>query len=166
MTNETQQALSPSPVKPVLALEPLSPQQVNVMWPQMQAAIKASLPPTEVTDEAGAMNGVLVAVMKGELQVWLATKRDGDSSVRVFGGVVTQITGPSVSGIKSLWIYSLFIHELPPTQLVGKMLDTLKDFARASGCKGIFAFTNNEAIRKLVDHLHGNTDYRLVSLEV
>ena len=165
MTNETPQAVSPSPPKPTLALEPLSPEQVNLMWPQLKPAIKASLPPTEVTDESGAMNGVLVAVMKGELQVWIATKRD-ESSVRVFGGVVTKMTAQSISASKSLWIYSLFLHELPPTQLIGKMLDTLKDYARMNGCKSIFAITNNEVIRKLVDHLHGSTDYRLVRLEV
>lgn len=163
MTNGTQQALCPNPHK--LGLERLTPDQVNLMWPQLRPAIRASLPPSEVSDGPGAMNNVLVAIMHGTLQVWIATQRT-EGSVRVFGGVVTQMTAPTVTGPRNLWLYSLFIHELPPTQLIGKMLDTLKDYARENGCRGIFAITNNDVIRKLVDHLHGDTDYRLVRLEV
>lgn len=151
--------------KPVLALEPLSPQQVNLMWPQLEAAIKASLPPSEVTDAPGAMNNVLVAVMKGELQVWIATKRT-EGSCYVYGGAVTQVTQPTVTGVRNLWIYSLFIHELPPAPLVGKIIEELREFARVNGCKAIFALTNNPVIEKLVKHLSGTTDYRLVRLEV
>jgi len=165
MTNETQPAPSPSLVKPVLALEPLSSEQVNVIWPQLEPAIKASLPPTEVSDDPGAMNNVLAAVMKGELQVWIATKR-GEGTCYVYGGVVTKMTSPAISAVKSLWIYSLFINELPPAPLVGTIIETLREFARQNGCKTIFAITNNLVIEKLVKHLAGTTDYRLVRLEV
>jgi len=164
LTPETPPAVSPGP--PKFALEKLSPEQVNIMWPAFQSAIKASLPPTEVTDDPAAMNNVLAAVMKGELQVWIATKR-GEDSCYVYGGAVTQITGPSVTGVKNLWLYSLFIHELPPAPLVGVIVEALREYARANACKRMFGASNNEVILKLVvKHLGGNADYRLIEMEV
>lgn len=155
------------PDPPKFALEPLSAQQVNLMWPTLKPAIKASLPPTDKTDEAGAMNNVLVAVMKGELQVWIATKRDGES-IQPYGGIVTSITkdAPLDAGIRHLWIYAVFLHDAAPRDLVGVIVETLRAFAKLNGCKSIFAITNNPVIEKLVKHLHGATDYRLVRLEV
>ncbi|MCX5769170.1 MAG: hypothetical protein NTZ09_02675 [Candidatus Hydrogenedentes bacterium] len=44
--------------------------------------------------------------------------------------------------------------------------DAPKDYARQNGCKSIFAITNNPVIEKLVKHLGGDTEYRLVRLEV
>ena len=161
---ETPPAVLPNP--PKFALEPFSPEQVNLMWPQLESAIKASLPPTEVTDEAGAMNGVLVAVMKGDLQVWIATKRDGES-IQLYGGIATTIKNDALgAGIRRLWIYAVFLHDPPPRDLVGVIVDTLRAFAKLNGCKSIFAITNNPVIEKLVKHLGGTTDYRLVRLEV
>ena len=157
MTNGTQQVASPSLPSLGLGLEYLTPEQVNLAWPSLKPAIKASLPPPDVTDEANAMNNVLAAIMRGELQVWLATRR-AEGSAHIYGGVVTQIMAPGVTGVKNLWLYALFIHELPPTRLIGTMLDTLRAFARQNGCRSIFAMTNNDVIEKLTKHLHGTTD--------
>lgn len=154
------------PDPPKFALEPLSAQQVNLMWPQLKPAIKASLPPTDKTDEAGAMNNVLVAVMKGELQVWIATKRDGES-IQPYGGIVTSIVNGAIdAGIRHLWIYAVFLHDAPPRDLVGVIVETLRAFAKLNGCKDIFAITDNKDIMRLVEGLNGATDYRLVRLEV
>ena len=146
----------------------LLPDQISRYWQVISHAIEVAAPPI-VHCSPNRMNNILQALLEDRMQCWLITEPNEDKGISILGLVVTTVTEDYCSGTKNLLVYALYSYSdrLIPKATWEDFYETLKKFGKSQGCCQIAGYTNNPAIIRIVrDILKGNTEYRLVRLEI
>jgi hypothetical protein len=146
----------------------LSADQISRYWEDIKAAIIAAVPPLGTTDQ-GAVSQFLENLLMGRLQAWLLVEQQGEGERAVFNIkalAVTTVWRDLGTGAKNLLIYALYGYSFVEPALWKDGLGALKKFAEAEGCHQIVAFTKVPRVLQIVKELGGESEMRLVTLEV
>ncbi len=138
----------------------LQPEKVSKHWSQFEHYIGESLAPTGIND-LRYRNNVLQAIIRGNLDVWLATENGKAVAV-----LTTCVARDDMAGTRCLEIYSLCgIREISPkTYLEG--IKILKAYAKACKCHKIIGYTVLPGLMKFIKKLGGKARLTLLELEV
>lgn len=140
----------------------LTIEQVATYWPDIHKAVQLSLPPI-MKGEGARMNKILESLLIENAQCWVSVDRE---SKQMDGLVTTAVIEDTLSGAKSLMIYTAYGYS--PTLAVSwkEALHTISKFAKSQGCNRLLGFSNEKAILKRAKALGWNLDYTLLTLEV
>ena len=135
------------------------PTQVAEQWDDIAPSITSALP-SYITELNGHANNILERLLSGNMQCWYI----------VTGGKVLATLTTSVmydpGGVQSLFIYTVFGFGNIPEEEWKMAYDSLRAFAKKYNCEHIFAYSENPRIIQLVNQLGGNTETRIIKLEV
>lgn len=135
----------------------LTPDEVTKRWDEIKPTIMVSMPP-HITPTAESLNSILESAIRGTIQVWVLS--DVDSNI--YAIATTRIDTDSVSGIKSLLIFSLYAYKPVPEDLWLEGIASFKLFAVEVGCKNIIAYTVVDRIVDIAQKLGARTDTRFI----
>ena len=162
----TKSQLNGSPQSRALSMVRLQPEQLSAMWGLFEYAMWNSLPPGE-TPSSGFMANRLTSCLSGDMQCWLAFQNDAvENKKHILGVVITYVDVDDCSGDKNLLIYSLYGYGTMPTRMWAEGMDTLKQYAKAQGCKRILAFTSHENVMKIARFLDCKAEVSVLEWEV
>jgi len=138
----------------------LSGVDIGEYWPQIQTGIERSFPP-QACDVERTLSNIQQALLENRMQCWVGIVDD-----RVVGSVVTAIATDNCIGAKNLLIYSLYWPRTDSGETWEDGLQTLREFARGTGCQKIIGYTQSGAVRKRVIELGGEAKTVMIELEV
>ncbi len=138
----------------------LTPDQISEIWQNIKVGFETGLPPVLKGGEARMLR-ILTNAMDNKVQVWQITSA-GEPQVYL----LTYINVDFITGVRNLLIYSMFSMGGTPNLVWDEGFFVISKFAKANGCLSIMAFTENEEVIRIVKQLKGNTDQRLVYMEV
>ena len=139
----------------------LMPEQIARYWEGVfKNSMQSTLPPI-VGESPDRMNNILESFLAGGLVMWLSyTKED---SIKVSGFIVTQIVADDPSKTKSLLIYSVYSPDGSSDREWAEGFAGLCEYARATKCNRITAYSNVEQIFKRAEQFGGDISYRFIS---
>jgi len=114
------------------------------------------------------MTNILEEILKGNLVVWVmhrSSLKEGKSDILAIA--LTTIITDMISKIRSLLIYSLygtFNRDGEKDWAVG--LGTIRGYAKKQGCAYIRAYSNVEAVHRIVKKLGADISQHLIVLEI
>jgi len=135
--------------------------QVSSHWSGvLLPAIRASLPPT-VYDSNAVDSKLLESALTGKLSCWVAV-----DDQEIVGVVTTTVTEDECTGVRNLWIYSIYgftnIHE----DVWVECLKTVVLYARSVGCHRVLGYTNAPHVVKWSEKLGARTNSVLVEFDL
>ena len=139
------------------------PDQVSNYWPHIRESIEQALPPV-VNESPNKMGNILEQLLTGEMQCWVAFRREDANEV--VGFLVTTVTSDACSKTKNLLIYSLCGLKLSRGSDWTEGLEALKKFAKLMQCSRIVAYSDNPLVLKVVEKLGGDTKYKFITFEL
>jgi len=139
----------------------LLPEQAANCWDDLKGAIKEALPPV-VGMQSDRMQNILTALLLEELIAWISV----DKEKVVDGIVVTSFVVDKCSGTKSLLLYCLYGYGEVARSSWEEGVETLRRFAKHSGCQRVIGYTDVPSLIKWVEKVGGETRYRFLSVEV
>lgn len=146
----------------------LSADQITRYWEDIKAALVSAVPPLAQADQ-GHVTQFLENLVMGRLQAWTLVEKKGEGEKATYdikALVVTTVWRDLGTGAKNLLIYALYGYSFVSPDLWKEGLEALKKFARAEGCHQIVAFTKVPRVIQIVEGLGGNSDTRLITLEI
>jgi len=146
----------------------LFPDQITRYWEDIKAAVQAAVPPLAQSEQAN-MTQFLENLLMGRLHVWVLVEQKGEGPEATYDTkafVITTIWKDIGTGARNLLIYALYGYSLISEELWRDGLACLRKFARAENCHQIVAYTRVPRIVEVVRLLGGDTDTRLITLEV
>lgn len=117
----------------------LTPDQIPLFW----EAIKYSVVNAEMIEDKYMdkfLNRLLYLLLSSKAQCFVRLSED--RKLQMVG--LTSIHEDEIRDEKTLFAYSLYSFEKVPGEVWVNDLEKLKDWAKASGCKSLTAWTNNE----------------------
>ncbi len=139
----------------------LLPEQAASYWDDIKGAIEVSLPPV-VGMQGDRMQNILTALLLEELITWISV----DKEKVVDGIVVTSFVLDKNSGTKALLIYCLCGYGETSKTSWEEGVETLRKFAKSSGCHRVIGYTDVPSLIKWVEKVGGETRYRFISIGV
>lgn len=136
-------------------------------WPVLKDPIEVSLPPLSVPTEAhDRMTRILECLLAGTLECHIFFKVIGGETF-IYGLVVLAVVGNIEDSGRHLLIYAAWGHTkyLFENGLM-QCLNIVRDYARGQGCKTIVAYSANPFVVRCIKEAGGNSDYRLLTMEV
>lgn len=134
--------------------------EISVHWGLVRQSILMSFPPgTSMNEET--MANILQAAMEGRLQVWVL--RDGIKPLTILTTVVTHDT---ISGSKTLFVYSLGALTETPLAAWEYGIKKLLEICKRVGCDRVLSRTNNQRLVKLLKRFGARADVHMLELEV
>lgn len=120
----------------------LLPEYVSAHWDVVGHAIEHSLPPV-VGESEDKMNNILLSILQGSMECWLAYEEvDGKKIPKGF--VVTTVLYDYNSGTSALLIYSAYAYGKVSDQLWTDGYLALCKYAKSKGCDRLVTYTNLE----------------------
>lgn len=141
-----------------------TPEQVAPYRLLVDKALEAGVPPYAYTDPQ-RNNNIFASLLRGEMQLWIAYVRT-TKEIKAVAIVITTVEEDGCSGVRNLLIYTLYGWSRIPGELYATSIETLKKWARARQCHRVVALTANERILELIEGLGGNSEYRMVTIDV
>lgn len=144
----------------------LTPDGISRTWHELKMPIELSLPPISNPSENPArMTRILEDLLMGSLQCFIFYVKQ-DSKTVPFGMCITAIID-AIGGNRSLLLYAAYGHTsfIKGSGLVS-CIKKLSEYASGQGCNSITAYSNIPTVIDAIRDLGGNTDYRLLTLEV
>ena len=80
--------------------------------------------------------------------------------------MITRIVKDEITGLKSLFIGSLYSFRVVPESQWIADIDVIRKFAQSNGCKKIIAVSNNQRVFEIADRAGFVERYRSFALEV
>ncbi len=136
-------------------------------WNVLKGPIEMSLPPlSSPTETPDRMTRVLECLLAGTLECHVFFKVI-QGEIFIYGLVVLAVVGNIEDSGKHLLIYAAWGHTkfLFENGLM-QCLDLVRKYAFGKGCKTIIAYSSNPFVIRCVKEAGGNSDYRLLTLEV
>lgn len=146
----------------------LSADQISRYWEDIKTALVAAVPPLGQSDQAH-VSQFLENLLLGRLQAWLLIEKKGEGEQVTYdikALTVTTVWRDLGTGAKNLLIYALYGYSFVEPALWKDGLEALRKFARAEGCHQIVAFTKVPRVIQIAKELGGDSETRLVTLEV
>ncbi len=137
----------------------LSGQEAMRLWPRIFDFINDALPPAN-GHLAGRKERVQQSLVSENLTLWVGMK---DKEFMIV--VTTTENVDSISGERSLLVYSMTISEALHPEDLRFGLEELKKYARAKGLSKITAFTGMDSLKTLFEKAGGKSTY-VLGLEV
>jgi len=141
----------------------LLPDQVMNYWPMIKGGIEASLPPV-TGDSKEKMNNILIELLDGRLDCWIAFRKDIE--VDVVAIIITSISYDSRGDTSSLLLYCVYALKQTEGQDWVEGYEALSKYARANNCSRMVAYSNDEKILKIVEKFGGDASYRFLSIPI
>lgn len=110
------------------------------------------------------MPKVLTELLERRMQCWILAKV-GELN-KPLAVCTTSVMDDALLKQRVLFVFTLFGIKQLNVKAYKKGFRTLRQYAKETGCNRITGYTNQEAIVTWVNYLGGNTDYRLVTLEL
>lgn len=140
----------------------LTIEQISERWPILRKALEASHPPTSLANDFFFQKN-LRDLLTGYKQAWVWADTKGD-----VGYVISTFIDDFDSKQKFLLIYTAYA--LEDCVVEGKLwmegLKGLFKFAASTGCSKIVAFTNQEKVIKLANHVGMTAIWQMLEMEV
>lgn len=140
----------------------LTIEQVATYWPDIHRAVSLSLPPI-MKGEGERMNKILESLLIENAQCWASVDRE---TKEMDGLVTTAVMEDTLSGAKSLMLYTIYGYRPTIARSWKEGFETLSKFAKSQGCNRIIGFSNEKALMKRAKVLGVNFDYSLGVVEV
>lgn len=143
----------------------LVPEQISRIWDSIKLSIVAAAPP-EMAQEGIEYEGILYSLLSGKMDAWISHGKSKKGGMEPNGIMLTGVTVDQFTGTKNLLIY--VYHLWRPARDIVHMsnVDTLKEYARAKGCKKLVAYSENPRIIDIGTKAGFNVDFRVLTLEV
>lgn len=142
----------------------LQPDQITNYWEDIKAAIIYAVPPLAQASQEG-LNELLEGLLAGRMQAWTLYEVE-EGAVKIYALIVTTVWVEIGTLGRNLLIYALYGYSFVKPELWKGALEILRKFARANDCQKIVAFSKVPRIWEIVSQLGGNTETKLVTLEV
>lgn len=126
----------------------LLPEQIADNWESIKYALQDVRAPG-FYEKVVRMNDILEALLADRLQCWFYFRENGD----IAGLVITEIRTDVLGMFRHLLIFLLYAFVDSHMTEWASALETLMEYARASKCVGIEAFTDNEKFVPLATKL-------------
>jgi hypothetical protein len=139
------------------------PEQVSNYWPHIRNSIEQALPPV-VGESPNKMGNILEQLLTGEMQCWVAFRKDVENEV--VGFIITTVISDPCSKTRNLLIYSLCGLKLSRGLDWIEGMEALRKFAKLMKCSRIVAYSDNQLILKVVEKLGGDTRYKFITFEL
>ncbi len=132
---------------------------VTKVWPYIADTVSRALPPSTYASPY-KVNNIVAALMRGDMQCWLYS-HDG----KEIGAVaLTTVTEDECTGIRNLLIYCMAGYDKIERHAWLEGINRLREFAKSQGCYQITGYTKSARVKRVVDMVGGNTDYRFISI--
>lgn len=139
----------------------LVPDQIPRFWEAIKfAAINAEMVEEKYRDNF--LNRLLYLLLSSRAQCFVRLSED--RKLQMIG--LTSIQVDPIRDEKTLFAYSLYSFEKVPGEVWIKDLENLKDWAKASGCKTLTAWTNNDKSITLFNMLGWKKRFDLFILDI
>jgi len=119
-----------------------------------------------MSDDPDAENKLLDCFEENRLQLWRMRWVENGSKERTLGGVVTKLMTEDTTGARSCGIYSAWMIETIPEEMILQALHILNGFADANGCNWIVANSTLPAMWRAWTKAGGDIHCRFLTLEV
>jgi len=107
------------------------------------------------------LNAMLVLLLSGKMQCWVSTNEEGD---KIEGIVLTKFSDDFTG--KILVVLSLYALKASTLKTWSTGLETLKEFARTTGCYSMVAQVNDDRYVKLLEKLGAKADIKIVTFKL
>lgn len=141
----------------------LSPDQIMRFWPDIAQCIDSALP-VHLQGDSAAMLEIQSHLLTEVLQCWVAAGDHHGS--RIYGIMTTRIAVDEVAGTKNLLIYSVAVIDEHPPSMWNEAKRIISIFAKARGCQGILAYSDNPQMIAVAEKIGFNSATRLLYLEL
>ena len=146
----------------------LSADQISRYWEDIKTAIIAAVPPLARAEQQH-ISQLLENLLMDRLQAWLLVTKEGEGEKAVFDIKalgITTVWKDIGTGARSLLIYALYGYSYVEPAVWQAGFEGLKKFAASEGCHQIVAFTKVPRVLEIVKSLGGDSDTKLITLEV
>lgn len=139
----------------------LMPEQIAANWDFIRQQLVHSTPLELVSTETH-QNGVLNALLIGDMQCWVEATLD-DKGFHIQAILITQILDNVIVGVKNLLLYSFMgVEDMFHLDTWNRGLLTITQYARKHGCSNIIAYSDNPRILRMAERFKANTSQRLI----
>ena len=140
----------------------LLPDQISRFWPYIKYALEQS-DLDNIYSTRAKMNNVLESLLFDGMQNWLIINPE---NFDILGNVITPIYVDNSTKTKVLRVYNLFGFEDLSNEIWEDNFHTMIEFAKASGCERLDAFTDNEKVLKMAKLYSYNTRLTYITREI
>lgn len=129
----------------------LTPEQIGTYW----NLFKKPILETEhkfLQGNWGLANNIFTHCLAGTAQAWVLYREEKE---KVVGFFITMLVKEPVSGIDNLLLYMAYVFIMPSEEEIKICVDTLRNFAKGSGCKNIVYYIRTELAKKLTSSAFG-----------
>jgi hypothetical protein len=145
-------------------LTKLESELISRYWDDIEAALRASVPPlAEATD--AALNNIHARLLQDDMQAWALVEMKQDST-KVYALLITNIWEDPGTADRNLLIYALYGYRHIEEHMWKDGLDTLKKYAKGTNCRALVALTSVKRIKDVVESLGGDASTYFITLEV
>ena len=139
------------------------PEQVERAWETIAPMMAQSLPP-EVAVSREILTNNLAAVLREDLQVWIAVEDEHAEQKDYLAMMSTCIWEDPVSCIRSLMVYHLYvIDRKTPVPVWKEAIAQLKRYGETRGCSRLVGFVGeNKAYKRFLEQVGGDLSTNLV----
>ncbi len=148
----------------MIYLNRLGGEQAAKFWPILSRGFARSLPPGVEFSEM-LLNNMLLGILHKQYDCWII-KGERDGKPKQLGGVITTVRVEPLTGVRSLLIYSLYVKQMLSDEEWKELFKLASHVATKHKCKRICAYTRNPSVLSIVESLGGQSEMRVVELEV
>ncbi len=149
---------------PPVALIKMEPAQANRIWPDIAPGIAVAVPPT-AGESVQMMTSVLARILDGDLVLWMIC-RTYDVNLDPLGHLTTVVVQDHITGQRNLLIYSLYVWELLPDEIVKEGIEVLRRYAKGMNCAKVIAFTKEPRVEEMIRMAGGNSQVKFLEVAV
>lgn len=137
----------------------LQPDQVTAFWEAIKhGMIVANKIPSD--QEQAYCTKTLENILSDKAQVWVGYfNREGQRTICGLG--VTQIMEDGVTGMKMLFLHTLYAYRPLPDEVVDDIIPTLRAYAKEIGCVKMLGATTNKRLGEVFLNQGFNQDTSL-----
>ena len=145
----------------------LLPDQIAKQWPTIRHALEGSLPPM-ASGREGRGNRLLESLLTDRLHCWVLfhPRAEEEEGVEVEGFLFTTAVEDSNSGAVNLMVYALYGFTPLTEERWKEGVGLLARWAKSKGYEKIVAYTNNERVVVMAQHLGGRAEFTFISFNV
>lgn len=140
----------------------LLPDQIAKHWDTIRFGLIHSLPPmTEPTPEV--LQNILRNLLIEKMQCWISFDQ---AEKDIYGVILTYVSVDPQSEYRTLIIYSLYVFSTAKRDIWEEGLRGIEEFAKASNCGKLAAYTAVPEIISIGEKLNFQTSYRYITKDM
>ena len=137
----------------------LMTEQIQANWALIKHVLEQTLPPIYL-GQPEFYTACLDAMLEGQMQVW-----SGLNEGNPIGLVITNFVREELLDQTNMLIFAFHGFENMPLDVIRQGYETIAQSARAAGCSGLIAYTQDERVKQLAQRMGGKTQ-TFIRLEV